>query len=391
MIPAPALPPPPDWHGGSILNLIASVARASGARTPAAAPVGWLDGAALARARTLVLLVVDGLGADFLREHCPRGALAGALAGTLDSLVPTTTASVITTYMTGQAPAVHGLTGWFVQDDTLGGAVCPLPATLRGGGRLDEDACARLFTTPSLYGALTRRCHVVQPQWLTGTAYTRHHGAGARLHGYRSLNEMARVVTDLAHAAGPARLVYAYWPELDHLGHSQGMHSAVARAHLGEVDAAIGALAAALATADCVLLVSADHGFVDVPPDQVLSPADAPGVQAALRAPLSGEPRLAYAHVHPELVAEFPDRVAQAWGERVAAWPAATLLAGGYFGPGVAHPRLAARCGDFVLAPAPGHMLREHLPGERVFPLIGVHGGLTPAERRVPLAVFGAA
>lgn len=389
---APALPAPPDWNGGSVLNLMTSVAHASGAPDWPNRPLAGLDGAALARARTLVLLVVDGLGAQYLREHCPRGALAGALAGTLDSLVPTTTASVITTYMTGQAPAVHGLTGWFVHDDTLGGAVCPLPATLRRGGvALDAAARDALYTTPALYGALARRCHVVQPQWLTGTAYTRHHGAGAQLHGFRTLTEMTAIVTELAHAAGPARLVYAYWPELDHLGHSRGIHSAAARAHLCEVDAAIGALAGALGTADCVLLVTADHGFVDVPPNQVLSPADAPGVQAALRAPLSGEPRLAYAHVHADLVAEFPGRVARAWGERVTVWPAAALLAGGHFGPGAAHPRLAARCGDFVLVPAPGYMLRERLPGEREFPLIGVHGGLTRAERDVPLAVFGAA
>lgn len=386
-----ALPAPPDWAGGSVLNLMTSLAHASGAPAWPNRPVPWLDADALACTRTLVLVVVDGLGAAYLDEHCPRGALAGALAGTLDAVVPTTTASAITTYMTGLAPAAHGLTGWFVQDETLGGAVCPLPATLRRGGALDAATCAALYTAPALYGALARRCHVVQPRWLTGTAYTRHHGAGAQLHGYRSLAEMTRTVTDLAQAAGPARLVYAYWPELDRLGHGQGIHSAAARAHLLEVDAAIGRLAHALAGVDSLVLVTADHGFVDVPPAQVLSPADVPEVQAALRAPLSGEPRLAYAHVHPELRAEFPRRVARAWGECVAVWPSARLLAGGYFGPGLAHPRLAARCGDFVLTPAPGYMLRERLQGERAFPLIGVHGGLTTAERRVPLALFGAA
>jgi AcrR family transcriptional regulator len=385
------LPAPPDWTGGSLLNLMASVARASGARDCPHAPVPWLDMDRLAAARTLVLLVVDGLGDAWLRAVCPRGALTGARAGVLDSLVPSTTASVITTVMTGAAPATHGLVGWFLEDETLGGTLCPLPATRRVGTALTETACASLYAAPSLWSALARTCHVLEPRELIGSAYTRHHATGARLHGYDDLPGMCAQIVALARPAGAPRIVYAYWPELDRIGHALGIGSAAARAHLAKLDAQIGGLAERLAGTSAALLVTGDHGFEDVPPGQVLDLAEAPGIGAALRAPLSGEPRFAYAHLRAEAVADFPARVVQAWGGRVAAWPSAELVAAGHFGPGVRHPRLAARCGDYVLVPEPGYQLRQRLPGERAVVPIGVHGGLTANERRVPLACFAGA
>lgn len=380
--------PPPDWAGASTLNLIATLAHASGAQDWPCPGLRAVDAAALGDVRTLVLLIVDGLGSDYLAEHGAGGALAGAQIATLDAVVPSTTASAITTCMTGQAPGTHGLVGWFVHDDALGGTVCPLPATRRGGGALDAQTCAALYTAPALYGALARQCHVVQPRHIAHSTYTRHHSAGAHTHAYAGLAGLVDCVTRLAATSGPAQLVYAYWPELDHLGHTHGMDSPAARAHLREVDGAVATLAAALRDCDAALLVSADHGFVDVPPARVLRAEQAPAVAAALRAPLSGEPRLAFAHVHAHCVDDFPARVAAAWGGAVGVVPSAQLMAGGHFGPGAAHPHLAARLGDFALLPEPGFMLRHTPPGEREFPLVGVHGGFTPAERRVPLCVF---
>lgn len=383
--PAGAPPAAPD-PAHTLLGLMASVVRAGGVPDWPWPPVPWLDAARLASARTLIVLVVDGLGDAFLRAR--GGALAEHRAGTLRSVVPSTTASAITTFMTAQPPAAHGLIGWFVHDPALGAPLCPLPATRRGGGPLTAESLAELYTAPSIYPALQRECHVVQPVWLCQSAYTLHHAGGAQRHGYRDLPEFTAVLPALARADGAARFVYAYWPELDRLAHRYGIGSAQARAHFGALDEAFARLAEALAGEDVVVLVCADHGFVDVAPEHVLDPAQVPAVAEALAAPLSGEPRLAYARVHAALRSEFPQRLAQAWGACVTVWPASEFIASGQFGPGPAHPRLAARCGDFVLVPADGYMLRDRVPGERAHPLIGVHGGYSADERDVPLVWF---
>ena len=66
-------------------------------------PLALLPAADLSPARKIVLLVVDGLGYDYLRRQLPDGALSRHLRGRMDSVFPTTTAAAITTLLTGVA------------------------------------------------------------------------------------------------------------------------------------------------------------------------------------------------------------------------------------------------------------------------------------------------
>src|ERR671925_563676 len=76
----------PDYSGGSLVNLVASIVAARG-------------GAALARRRR----------------------------GSLTSVFPSTTASAITTSYTGRTPLEHGLTGWFTYFGEAGCVSAALP------------------------------------------------------------------------------------------------------------------------------------------------------------------------------------------------------------------------------------------------------------------------
>ena len=90
----------PDYHGGSLVNLMSSIATALGGSSPYP-PLAALPPQAMAGARHLVLLVVDGLGFDYLSSR--DGALRSHLRGRLTSVFPSTTASAIPTFLTGLA------------------------------------------------------------------------------------------------------------------------------------------------------------------------------------------------------------------------------------------------------------------------------------------------
>src|SRR3954471_21123796 len=60
----------PDYSGGSLLNLMATLAQACGA-SACHAPLEGLAAAEFAAARNVVLLIIDGLGDHYLRR---RGA-----------------------------------------------------------------------------------------------------------------------------------------------------------------------------------------------------------------------------------------------------------------------------------------------------------------------------
>jgi predicted AlkP superfamily pyrophosphatase or phosphodiesterase len=113
----------PDYHGGSLVNLMSSLTTALGGNS-SYAPLAALPPQALADARHVVLLVADGLGHDFLIGR--DSALRRHLHSPLTSVFPSTTASAIPTFLTGLAPQQHGLTGWHMYFREIGAIAAPL-------------------------------------------------------------------------------------------------------------------------------------------------------------------------------------------------------------------------------------------------------------------------
>ncbi len=374
----------PDYAGGSLVNLMSSIAAALGAHSPYA-PLAALPPDALAEARHVVLWVVDGLGFDYLSRHA--GALRRHLRGSMTSVFPSTTASAIPTFLTGLAPQQHGLTGWNMYFREIGAVVAPLPFRVRTGRHALREAGvtpATLFGLTPLFDHLPLPCHVVSPQQIVHSDFNVALSGRAQRHGYATLDELVDTVAGLLR--GEARsYVHAYWPQLDTLAHEFGVAS-------DEVEAAYAALDAAFArlldaARDSVVIVTADHGFIDA--GDTIDLDDHPALRDTLVLPLCGEPRVAYAYVRSGRADEFEDYVNARLADRVQCFRSETLLQQGWLGPGAPHPALAGRLGDYVLIPRGNAILRDWLQGEPRYTHIGVHGGTSAAEMTVPLVVAG--
>ena len=87
----------PDYAGGGIVNLMQSIASACGAVEHRYPPCACLGAEELASARQIVLIVIDGLGADLLPSLPATSLLRQQQRGTLTSVFPSTTASAIGT------------------------------------------------------------------------------------------------------------------------------------------------------------------------------------------------------------------------------------------------------------------------------------------------------
>ncbi len=372
----------PDYHGGSLVNLMSSIATALGGSSPYP-PLAALPPEALAGARHLVLLVVDGLGLHYLAGR--DGALRRHLRGQLTSVFPSTTASAIPTFLTGLAPQQHGLTGWNMYFREIGAVVAPLPFRVRTGRHDLRDAGvspASLFGLTPLFDRLPLPCHVVSPQPIVHSDFNVALAGRAQRHGYGTLDELFALVAGLTRSAAPS-YVYAYWPQLDSLAHEHGIHSEAVAAAFAALDAAFARL---LDVAhDSVVIVTADHGFIDV--DDTIDLDDHPALRETLLLPLCGEPRAAYAYVRAGREAPFEDYVRGRLADRLQLFRSEDVLRQGWLGPGAAHPALRDRLGDFVLIPRGRAILRDWLKGEERYTHVGVHGGLTAAEMTVPLVV----
>ena len=384
----------PNYRDGSILNLMQSIL--GGLDAPGAGGVHGhladLEPGEVADARHVVLLVIDGLGRAQL-EVGPAPALRASLRGTMTSVFPSTTASAVTTFLTGLAPAEHAVTGWFMWLREIDSIVAPLPFTTRAG---NAGLTARgvepagVFVGPTVFERVRADCHAVLPAELVDSAYTRAHTRGATPRGIERLEGLVDAIVDIVRNAPRRTYVSAYWPVLDTLSHEFGASGVRTRRHLAEIDLHFARLRTALAGSGTLLLVTADHGFVDIRPESRLDVDSVPGLAPMLARPLCGEPRIAYCYVRDDCRADFAKRAVDGLDGAACVVDSASMIEDGWFGPGEPHPRLHERVGDFALVMQDDYAIRDRIPGEKPFRHVGVHGGVSREEMRVPLVVVPA-
>jgi predicted AlkP superfamily pyrophosphatase or phosphodiesterase len=368
----------PDYAGGSLVNLMASLVDACGG-TPAHPR---LKDVSFEKTRNIILLIVDGLGDRFLARHGAGGELARRRRAAITSVFPSTTASAITTSYTGRTPLEHGLTGWFTYFGEAGCVGAPLPfrsrgdnASLRARGFSPEKA----FPGKSVFDGLPVRSIVVTHRDIVDSDYNVRHCVGAERRAYATLDEWVFQVEAAVKSSDERKFIYTYWPDYDALSHRFGCESPEALRALHDVDAAFGTLLARLSGTESTVVATADHGFIDA--EDCLEPP--PEISSLLRFPLCGERRVAYCHVH--AVDDFLRRAKDWLRDAAEVRPSRELVDEGWFGPGEPHPRLAERVGDVALVMRGRHTVKDWTPGEPRHLHIGNHGGTSEDEMLIPL------
>ncbi|MCD6040891.1 MAG: type phosphodiesterase/nucleotide pyrophosphatase, partial [Burkholderiales bacterium] len=234
----------PDYAGGGLVNLVASIVAARGG-TSLHAPLRNFAAEELAAARNLVLLIVDGLGDNYLRRRCAGSELARRRRASLTSVFPSTTASAITTSYTGRTPLEHGLTGWFVYFGEAGCVSAALPFASRGDfvplGKRGVTA-DQIYVSASLFEALPVRSIVVTYKDIIDSRYNERHCRGAERVPYETLDELVDAVEAAAKSGPERKFIYAYWPVYDMVSHRHGCGSAEAFAAFSKIDEAFGKL-----------------------------------------------------------------------------------------------------------------------------------------------------
>ncbi|HTM58751.1 MAG TPA: alkaline phosphatase family protein [Burkholderiales bacterium] len=373
----------PDYEGGSLVNLVASVVASRGGKPLHES----LRNFSLATdATNVVLFIIDGLGDNYLARYGSGSELGCRRRRSLTSVFPSTTASAITTSYTGRTPLEHGLTGWFTYFGEAGCVSALLPFRSRGdfvslsARGVTPD---RLFTSPSLFGALPVKSIVVTHRDIINSEYNSVHCSGAERRAYSNAEELVAQVEVAVKSSAERKFVYAYWPQYDQICHRYGCESTQATREFELIDAAFGGLVRRLAGTDTVIVATADHGFVDVAPEQSL---ELPSQFAPmLRFPLCGERRVVYCHVHSP--GDFAKR-AQDWlQEKADVMPSRRLVDEGWFGPGEPHPRFSERIGDVALVMRDRYTVKDWITGESRHLHIGNHGGTHEDEMMIPLIV----
>ena len=383
--------PRPNYQGGSIVNLMSSIIRARGGHSPHR-PLNGLPPAALRPYDKIVLLLLDGLGANQLHRFllAKKGRKFFALHPwqKITTACPATTAAVVTTLATGSSPAEHAILGWHLHLPDLGmvGTILPFVTRTDTPIATEQFDLEKYLALPAPLATIqgrrvlisqgdipTSRTSMAQPWW-------------TERRSFQDLDGMLRQLRTFARSRGRAS-AYAYWPHYDSYCHVHGPEGRVPAKHLAELDAFLGRLERALAGTNTVLLVTADHGHMQTHSRIDLS--QIAGFYDALATLPSGDARMVQCFVRPSRVKEFLrlTRSAPLLGA-CACVPLSEVLRSGVLGPGKPHPALKNRIGDYVLFAAPGcaFLYPSAQSGEKKIKF-GNHGGLSADELEIPLFV----
>lgn len=355
-----------------------------------AAILGESNALALPPASKSVVVLVDGLGVSSLRTRAGHARFLSSLltrASVIDGVFPATTAAGIATLTTGVPPGEHGLVGYRVLDAARDRVVNQLtgwdadmqPATWQRSRTLFERAGDEGI--PSF---------AIGPKKFTGSGFSQAVLRGARYVPAEKIADRfaaARHIFDVE----PRALVYLYVAELDVAAHAHGWESDRWLAELEAIDGEVARFAAGLRT-DEGLLVTADHGVIDVPATKHILFDTVPALVTGVRH-IGGDPRCLHLYLEPGRSEVTADSLAEAWrgveGERAWVFTRAEAVAAGLFGP--VDPEVLPRIGDVLVAArrlVAYYDSRE--PNQSARSMIGQHGSLTDEELRVPLLRAGA-
>lgn len=375
----------PRYGAASLADVLPAALAALG--VPGAVDVLGVASGALSGVRRIALILVDGLGHRLLPRLAPVAPLlADAVAGRVGHLdvlttgFPSTTPTSLVSVGTGAPPGAHGVVGFTVNVPGTDDVVIHIawhddPDPLRWQP-LDTQ-----FARAAAAGVAVT---VVNRPEFAGSGLTVAAYRGARYHAATTTDEIvAGVLAGLR--AGERALVYGYTPHLDRWGHETGVGSPRWLSAAAGVDQLLLRIAERL-PADAALLVTADHGMVNIPPTARFDVDTIPALRAGVRV-VAGEPRVRYLHTHDGA----RDDVMGAWreilGPAAAVLPREQAVAAGWFGP-VPEEHLA-RVGDVVVITRG----RSAVVATRTEPLhaaelVGYHGSTTAAEMEIPLLVL---
>lgn len=373
----------PDYGGRELGAVLPAALDAAGGASAVVGRDAHADRQRLGipRAAHVVVVLIDGLGHLNLEErrgHAPF--LRAAEQGVITAGYPTTTASSLALFGTGQPSGRTGMTGYTALNPATG-TLANL-VSWEGAGepavwQPQPSLLARAEEAGMSVTSLGRRR-------FAGSGLTQAALRGGAFVGAESLE--ARVDAAVRAARTPG-VTYCYWGELDAAGHKHGWQSHAWVAALESADQELRRLAASLPR-DAVMVVTADHGMIDITGaprwDAGVEPALAHGVRLT-----AGEPRALHVHTESGVApADVADRWRGVLGDHAAVWTHDEAVGLGLFGE--VTPAAAERIGDVVVAMA-GHatVVDTRTQTEASLGLVGVHGSLTADELQVPLLIAG--
>jgi hypothetical protein len=338
----------------------------------------------------LIFVLLDGLGMSTVRLMPEDSFIRSHLRDEIAAGCPSTTACALTTVATAEYANCHGVTGWFtyLPELELTATMLPfhdrfthIPLGARG------IKVADVLQLPPICGKMKRDVLTVVPAFIRDTPYNNFARAGTRGVGYLSFRHaFDEVITHIVAATGPT-YTHVYLPEIDSQCHKAGVCHSDVMPLVMKIDSELKRLAGTV-EGRAKIVVSADHGLIDVPRNHQHFLSEGDPLLEMLHVPPTGDARMPVFHVRSDRRAVFAELFQKVFGEEMVLITKDQAEQMELFGCGQWSAWAKPRFGDFIAIPYRPATLSYHAANKPMGSLFqAVHGGMSPEEMEIPLCV----
>ena len=340
----------------------------------------------------LVLVMADGFGMNFVETLGAESFMRTHLATEMRTVFPSTTPIALTSLATGKWPARHSVIGWFLKLREID-SVSTIISHVRTA---DRKALTELgvglgiaYPEPSRIGSGTRQSINIVPQSLVDSVYSNYWTGGLTQVGYEANRpeQSIELATKYIRSANLPTCVYIYLPHVDSAAHVVGTAHEDTLKAADEVDRLLGTLADSLPS-NARMVVTADHGHLDAPEDRRYSTDGTDEIARICGGGFMGDSRAVYADVPRDKIGAFREAATRKFGEDFIVLTAREVEEAGLLGADAISDETRYRMMSVLMLSAGDAVFdyREIL-GDQAHPMVSHHGGLTPAEMRIPLVL----
>jgi len=399
----------PDYTGYCLSSVPATVLSILGVDSPRPKlPADALGDVETAGVEKVILLVCDGFGFREWRNQAGRGFVKAISekgnVRPITTVFPSTTAAALTAICTGLTPQEHGLPEWYVYMSEIGEIIVSLPFTRPGEygrdtllGTLSPKALLNERTIFQRLKAEGVKSVTFVNRPLAHTAYSTLSRAGSDLSPYMTASDFAVSLRRRVEASRGPTLFYAYWPYVDTVEHTYGPNTEEAEVEASLISHALqegflSKLSKEVAK-KTLILVTADHGQVNVVPEKLLymnrwtklskAFAKAPSGKSIL--PWGGA-RDVFMQIEEGLLDETIHYLEDKFAGTASIIKTDDLIHQGMFGINRPSRRFRRRVGNLMILPHGTKTAWYRYRKGDSLKVKGHHGGLTKDEMTIPLA-----
>ena len=337
----------------------------------------------LAVRKSYLVILVDGLGTANIRSAGGHASFLNQKLGSAKSLFsgfPATTTTSLTSLATGESNGQHAVLGHRIYERELKQNINFLNDL---GLDLDPQKYQNLETISERASAQGVTVSTIGPAEYDGSGFTMATMPAAKYISAESFQDRFRA--SLKALQVPNSLTYLYFPELDQLAHRFGVDSTNWLNAIEDIDSELAKFAASLPSNSGVVL-TADHGVIDVPADRHIY-LDEYECFIDLEQ-IGGDPRVGFLYFKSGTDIEGTRQaISQAIGSMCDVVTVSEIVEAGWLAK--LSFQAASVAPDLVILPKSDRVVYHRgFAKSRSLLMIGQHGGMTQAEWEVPMIIF---